>query len=342
MSPLAAPEAHRALEALTTRVRTVSQTAGDRFPLFAVDGEWVLSRRGSWLPGIWVGLLALVATVTGDPADRSAAESAAGRLEPRLADDTVTRAVTFWYGAAGTGARDRELRVRAARALLASRTGTVVPVGRAWGRTDGDRLVEIDCWGPLVRLLTTAAPDLDPAHAAAARATARAQTAFHLRHGLVPGPDGLGVVDMVRLGPAPAPDGPARHTGRGVAWAALGLAEAARQPGPAPDGLRAALDALPYTTALQEDSSATAITTVALFKLAHTLGDATRLDQARALLAGLVRHRLSRDPPHTGVLTGSRYRTVAGDDQPVESVWGAFFLVLALAVETGLVDPFAL
>ncbi|MEU3057801.1 hypothetical protein [Streptomyces griseus] len=230
--PLTAADRETALHGLLVRTRalhTESTESGDRYPLYADRGRWTWSRRGSWTPGFWSGLLDL-ATRTGVlPA--GTAEAAAARLAPRLVDDTVTRAMTFWYGARTAGT----LRTAAAERLLDSRmpsTG-LVPVGSAWGAgARGRAALEVDCWAPLIRLLCRTGSGALPE----GRDTAAALARHALSSALTERPGGrIAVFGRLRADRSGAllPDAPPTHGDRASAWALLGLTEAAAHLPPA-------------------------------------------------------------------------------------------------------------
>ncbi|MET8827650.1 hypothetical protein ABZX40_17065 [Streptomyces sp. NPDC004610] len=364
---LSRAEAADAIELLLGKVARLRTLAGDRYPLYAHHGDWVLSRRGSWTPGFWVGLLRLTARITGDRTDRRRAEAAIAGLTERLGDDTVTRSMTFWYGA-GTDRPD--LTREAARRLLATADPGhgLVPIGTAWEPENGRRLVEVDCWGPLVRLLSRYAEELGPESEGAARAwrTVVAQTRACLRRCVRAdsSDDQLPtIVERFGISSSPEPS-PPTAAARPAAWALLGLAESAaalsgtdpalsgtgstlaadcvqsavrlqgrllgQRAGPVEEGLIA--DTSAGTSAgTSADTSADAIAAVALHRLPSSVPHFAA--SARLRTAQLVREQLRAD----GTFTGTRYRVADGRLAEVESVWGYFFLLLALAIDAELI-----
>lgn len=352
-SALSRAQATAAVERLLRNVARLRTRAADRYPLYALDGNWAFSRRGSWTPGYWAGLLRLTARITGDRTDRLAAAEATDRLAARLDDDTVTRSMTFWYGA---GPDRPDLTREAARRLLATALPErgVIPVGTAWGRGEqGRREIEVDCWGPLVRLLAWSAPESGP-EARGAMTAQRAMTAQTkvCLDGCLPLDEPPRIVERLTAGPRNTPPRPATSptsAPRPAAWALLGLAESAA----ALNGVDASLaercavaaerltrtrpsgDAPTHPTAptsahTAPDTSADAITAVALHKLAPHHHPA-----ARSLTARLVREHLGPD----GAFPGTRYRVADDRVASVESVWGTFHLLLALAIEVELIAP---
>ncbi|RST20791.1 hypothetical protein EF908_25650, partial [Streptomyces sp. WAC04770] len=221
--PLTAADRETALHGLLVRTRALHAESGDRYPLYADRGRWSWSRRGSWTPGFWSGLLDLAARTGLLPA--GTAEAATARLAPRLVDDTVTRAMTFWYGARTADS----LRTAAAERLLDSRMPStrLVPVGSAWGAgARGRTTLEVDCWAPMVRLFCRTGSGGLPE----GRDTAAALARHALSSALTERPDGrIAVFGRLRADRSGAllPDAPPTHGDRASAWALLGLTEAA-------------------------------------------------------------------------------------------------------------------
>ncbi|MFF0503214.1 hypothetical protein ACFYUH_06395 [Streptomyces fimicarius] len=353
--PLTTADRENALHGLLVRTRalhTESTESGDRYPLYADRGRWTWSRRGSWTPGFWSGLLDLAARTGVLPA--GTAEAAAARLAPRLVDDTVTRAMTFWYGARTADT----LRTAAAARLLDSRmvSTRLVPVGSAWGAGEhGRAALEVDCWAPMVRLFCRTGSGALPE----GRDTAAALARHALSSALTERPDGrIAVFGRLRADRSGAllPDAPPTHGDRASAWALLGLTEAAAHLPPAgetgrlarhcaeaalrmstqwPDpattgtdtttgtGTRARTTTSPQPgpgpSAPPTDTSADAIVTVARLKLA-ALGHPGCLDAADGTLARLVRHHVTpatgpstpERPTGGAAFTGTRYRIRPG------------------------------
>jgi unsaturated chondroitin disaccharide hydrolase len=94
-----------ALDAVLNRVAVIAEQVVDRFPLFADpgSGHWTTSRRGSWVGGFWAGLWWLRVAALGrgwEWAELQVARIWTARLAPRAGDDTASRGMTFWHGAA--------------------------------------------------------------------------------------------------------------------------------------------------------------------------------------------------------------------------------------------------
>ncbi|MFI8930286.1 hypothetical protein ACIG3E_21685 [Streptomyces sp. NPDC053474] len=147
---------------------------------------------------------------------------------------------------------------------------------------------------------------------------------------------------------------PAPGWSRGRAWLLLAVADAlARADSEVwrPDRLRRAATWLGAPPALGEplvppadtaepggflDTSAAAITAVALLKLAELPGaDAGQLTRR----ATAVLHRLVTAHLKDGMLLDGCYDAATGTAERHELVWGDYFLALGLAVLTGLVRP---
>ncbi len=361
-------ELGRALEAVMERVAVTAAAVGPRFPLYAEpdDGRWKTTGRGSWTGGFWAGLLWLRARYTGDEADRRAAAACTARLEPWVAADTATRGLILWYGTAPAGddAGAAALRARSARAVLAAhdRELGLVPWGDALG---GPRLLaRVDGVPGTVPLLAGAGPQgVDAA-------------ADHLhRHldlclGAKPAAKAPGVPARGVLTPAlrfdtgtgwqPCADPPPGWS-RGRAWLLLAVADALLRPDLAAAGPARAADRLDRVTELllaqgefpipaadaarpdgPLDTSAAAITAVALLKLARVPGPraAQYAYRGEAILDRLVaRHVSGPDsgrPP--GMLLDGCYDAGKGLAVRHELVWGDFFLALGLAALHDVVD----
>ncbi|MFH7597847.1 sugar ABC transporter permease [Streptomyces racemochromogenes] len=351
--------AGRARAATMARIAVTQAEVGVRFPLYADprSGTWTTTGHGSWAGGFWAGLLWLRARDTGHEADRRAAAECTARLESRLRADTATRGLVFWYGTAlaeGDAAASL-LRHRAARACLAdfdARAG-IVPWGGAFG---GPRmLARVDGVPGTVPLLACAGP------AGAAAAAAHLDRHLDLCLG------GVGERRPLawRFGDGDgtwSPCGePRPGWSRGRAWLLLALADALLRPEVAARcsvRLEAAVERLvawddmvtgpPVPPAEgadpdgPSDTSAAAITAVALLKLGRLPGAWTRACARRgvAILSRLAEAHLSRegDGLPAGMLLDGCYDAGKGLAVRHELVWGDFFLALGLASLDGLVD----
>ncbi|WP_405527642.1 sugar ABC transporter permease [Streptomyces avidinii] len=348
----------RALEAVMERVAVTAAAVGPRFPLYAEpgDGRWKTTGRGSWTGGFWAGLLWLRARYTGDEADRRAAAACTARLEPWVAADTATRGLIFWYGTAPAGddAGAAALRARAARAVLSAhhRELGLVPWGEALG---GPRLLaRVDGVPGTVPLLAGAGP----------QGVAAAAGHLHRHLDLCLGANPAVLTPALRFdagtGWQPCADPPPGWS-RGRAWLLLAVADALLRPdlaaaGPARTVGR--LDAVAELLLAQQeflvppadaarpegpvDTSAAAITAVALLKLARVPGPraAQCAYRAEAILGRLAANHVSGPgsgrPP--GMLLDGCYDADKGLAVRHELVWGDFFLTLGLAALHDIVD----
>lgn len=373
MSAATAPAAQwagGALAAVMERVAVTEAAVGTRFPLYAdpEDGRWTTTGRGSWTGGFWTGLLWLRARYTEDWADRRSAAAWTARLVPWAEADTATRGLIFWYGTAPAGSDGRAvaLRERAARACLAAYDPELglLPWGGALG---GPRLLaRADGVPGTVPLLAGAGP----------RGAAAAAAHLHRHLDLCLGEDGW-YGDGGRTGAPPAPPHPAwshdAATGwqpceeptpgwsRGRAWLLLAVADALLRPavgGGAASRFDAAAGqllaepgvltgrAVPSADSSRPDgppdTSAAAVTAVALLKLARVPGSRAAVCAARgeAVLRHLAgAHLTGRGPGRpAGMLLDGCYDAGKGLAVRHELVWGDFFLALGLAALTGGVD----
>ncbi|MDG9675833.1 hypothetical protein [Micromonospora sp. DH14] len=339
-----------ALEALLRRVPMVAGQVGDRFPLYAdpVSGAWVSTRRGSWTGGFWAGWWWLRTAVTGLPADQATAREWTHRLAPRTADATVTRGMTFWYGAAQghricADALARRIALDGADALAGAFDGNLglIPVGDAFGAGPAPK-AGVDALAGTVSLLTMAAHagrhDLDR--------LARAHAERHVQ--VLVGVDGrIRPEVLLHADGAPVDEAPSSAVwARGQAWGVLGLAACARQWGGdfTEAGCRAAqwwLDQVGHdvpATVLGRpgtpvDTSAVVITAAGLLTLSEVTGDGGWGAAARAIADAVTDHHLDDD----GVLRDGCYDLTGGVGTRHELVWGSYFLTAILAVLTGRV-----
>ncbi|SCF18922.1 unsaturated chondroitin disaccharide hydrolase [Micromonospora haikouensis] len=339
-----------ALEAMLRRLPIVAGQVGDRFPLYAdpVSGEWVSTRRGSWTGGFWAGWWWLLAAVTGLPSDQATAREWTHRLAPRAAEDTVTRGMTFWYGAAQgyrvcADTSARRVALDGADALAGAFDGRLglIPVGNAFGAGPLPK-AGVDALAGTVSLLRMAA-DAGRYHL---DGLARSHADRHVQ--LLVGGDGR-IQPEVLLRPDGTPvdeSSPSAAWARGQAWGVLGLAACARQWGGdfTKAGCRAGqwwLEQVGHTVpvavlgrpATPVDTSAAAITAAGLLTLAEVTADGGWGVAARAIVDGVIGHHLD----DTGVLRDGCYELAGGVGTRHELVWGSYFLTAVLAVLTGRV-----
>ncbi|MGA4839070.1 sugar ABC transporter permease [Streptomyces sp. G45] len=342
--------AHTALASVLARAARTHTEATPRFPLSAAPdtGRWTTTRNGSWTGGFWAALLRLRARHTRAASDRAAAADCTARLARWATADTATRGLILWYGTA-LAADDpaaTALKARAAEACHAAYDPELglVPWGEAFG---GPRHVaRADAAPGLVPLLATAGPR--PAATAAA----------HLRRHLVLCRAGaLAWRHEPATGWRPLTDPPPGWS-RGEAWLLLAVADAllhlpprlsdrfheeARRRTAAPGALVPPADRADPDGPL--DTSAAAITAVALLKLGHLPGPegAAHRRRGEAVLRRLVEAHLTRGSANgtarpAGMLLDGCHDAASGTAVRHELIWGDFFLALGLALLTGLVD----
>ncbi|RLP94710.1 hypothetical protein EAD89_03485 [Micromonospora sp. BL4] len=339
-----------ALDALLRRLPIVAGQVGDRFPLYAdpVSGEWVSTRRGSWTGGFWAGWWWLRAAVTGLPADQATALEWTLRLAPRTADDTVTRGMTFWYGAAqgyrvceDTSAR--RVALDGAGALAGAFDGRLglIPVGGALGAGPAPK-AGVDALAGTVSLLGMAADagrdDLD--------GLARSHAERHMQ--LLVGADGhIWPEVLLRPDGTPVDEAPSSVVwARGQAWGVLGLAACALRWGGdfTEAGCRAARwwveqvgQSVPVAVlgrpGTPVDTSAAVITAAGLLTLSEVTAHDGWGAAARRIVDDVIGHHLRDD----GVLRDGCYDLTGGVGTRHELVWGSYFLAAVLAVLTGRV-----
>ncbi|GAA2248160.1 sugar ABC transporter permease [Streptomyces indiaensis] len=316
-----------ALESVLRRVAVTRTEVADRFPLFADPGtgRWTTTGRGSWTGGFWAGLLWLRARHTGKQTDREAAVRFTGRLTDWVDADTATRGLILWYGTALADTPEAAaLRARAAHACRnAYDPGLgLVPWGSAFG---GPRLLaRVDGVPGMVPLLASADPQ-----------AARSHLRRHLELCAGEGRFCWSWRYEAAVGWVPCDDPPPGWS-RGRAWLWLAVADAVHRlgTGDLAEGMSHSPreQAVPPADAAHPegpvDTSAAAVTAVALLKLGHR-------EQALALLDELVGSQVTAD----GRLLNGCYDLASGTATQHELIWGDFFLAYALAALTGLVGP---
>src|SRR5271155_967190 len=145
-----------AIGGLRRRVEETAESARRGFPHFA-DPEtkrWVWAPGGDWTGGYSKGILWLGAA-TGPSADRERwlawARMFTERLRPRLASDSSSRALLFYYGAAlgailcgDRGARDLALAAAGALAWMYNPCAGVLPLGAAFEEVSNVGVTEVE------------------------------------------------------------------------------------------------------------------------------------------------------------------------------------------------------
>ncbi|MFE2957232.1 hypothetical protein [Nocardia tengchongensis] len=328
-----------ALELMLERVAVTEAAVRDRFPLYAAPetGEWTTTVRGSWVAGFWVGTLWLRARWTRDARHRAVAEDWTRRLAAAAAADTVTRGLTLWYGAAaghrlGVSDSAPQLALEGAEQLAATfdPQAGILPWGTAFGAPAAPVIARVDGLAGTIPLLAWTGT----------RAVAERHLATHLR--VCSGrAEWIPALSFAHGRWEPCTE-PAIGWSRGDAWRLLALADAGlwldteysrravesmtEWPWP-PTAVPAAVRGESWVI----DTSAASIMAVALCKLG-------RFDQACELAEVLVGEHLSAGSAPGRLLNGC-YDLSRGVATGHELIWGDFFLMLALAMLSGEVDP---
>ncbi|MGW8970977.1 sugar ABC transporter permease [Streptomyces platensis] len=368
------PWADRAWAAVLERTGQTAAEVGPRFPLYAdpETGTWKTTSRGSWTGGFWAGLLWLRALASGAPQDRSAAAACTRRLAHWTDQDTATRGLILWYGtglAAGPGGDSLAagLRERAARSCLAAYEPErqLVPWGEAFG---GPRmLARVDAVPGLVPLLAGLGAEGErAAYGHLTRHLTLSRSERPPRPAWQAGPDGgwtpcaepapgwsrttpwllLGLADGLHC----LADG-LDSRAAGALWEAAGGLTEPRLAPAAPLTAPPRAPAAPLVPPAQEDqpsgpldTSAAAIESVALLKLAALARATDRGDEADRLTARArqILHRLCTGHLSArGALTDGCYDAARALAPRHELIWGDFFLAVGLALLTGRMEPFA-
>ncbi|MFD5394374.1 sugar ABC transporter permease [Streptomyces sp. NPDC127097] len=345
-------------------------------------GTWKTTSRGSWTGGFWAGLLWLRALASGAPQDRAAAAACTRRLAHWIDQDTATRGLILWYGtalAAGPGGDGLAagLCEAAARSCLAAYDPEreLVPWGAAFG---GPRmLARVDAVPGLVPLLAgLGAAGERAAYGHLTRHLTLSHTERPPRPAWQAGPDDgwtpcaepapgwsrttpwllLGLADGLHC----LADG-LNSRAAGALWEAADRLTAPRLAPAAPLTAPTLDPAAPLTPPrlappaplvppAQEDqpsgpldTSAAAIESVALLKLAALARATDRGDEADRLAtrARQILHRLcTRHLSPRGALTDGCYDAARALAPRHELIWGDFFLAVGLALLTGRMAPF--
>ena len=363
---LSANEMIGALESMFRRMEMIDDFCAHDFPLYSLNDTdvWTLSSGGSWMGGFWAACWWLRAKMTESPGDQRKAGAICRRLAAKIPADSGYRSLIFWYGAAlgDIWFHDEQAHALTQESIAALARSfnpklNCIPLGTAMGGfAKGDQSIAIDNFAALVQLLCSSGQNLHhymaQHHAETAVAACRRDSgAFHASAYF----DERGFL----------PEDQAGAWSRGQAWAMLGLSRAAARWGePYLSHAKAACaywqssrpNDLPLNRLDQkeqfEDPSAAVIASLAMLSLARLLPDEKNWRiHAHRQISAVIRSRYftaigsgsadraNRHNESAGVFWGCCYKTGQNQEELVESVWGNFFLMAALAVLTGFIDP---
>lgn len=352
-----------ALELMMRRMETIDSHAMGGFPLYSPGhtDRWVVSPGGSWTGGFWGAWWWLRSRLTGSTADQRKASDICQRLSSKISADSVNRSLIFWYGASlgalwFDDANARKLTGEAIAALAASYDPEIncIPLGTGMGGgKNGNKLITTDTFASLIQLLGHSDRG-DHAHISQCHANT-ILTACHASDGVF---HSVAHFEQGRFRPSDR----AGMWSRGQAWAMLGLSRAAARWGE------------PYLTHAQSaceywkrsrpeplppnrlddplglsDPSSTVIASLAMLSLADLVPDGTpwRIHAHRQIAAivrsryftGLDESKTISNTIASGKFWGCCYKTNEGKNALVESAWGSFFLMAALCVLIGAIEP---
>ncbi|MBS0300453.1 MAG: glucuronyl hydrolase [Proteobacteria bacterium] len=363
---LSAKEMTDVLELMFRRMEAIDSACAGDFPLYSADHgiTWTASSGGSWMGGFWGACWWLRAKMTESANDQRKAVQICQRLAAKIPADSGYRSLIFWYGAAlgeiwfrDTQARALTLKSITALAHSFNPKLNCIPLGTAMGGlAKGDQSISIDNFAALIQLLCSSEQSLHhymaQYHAETTLAACRRSNgAFHASAYFAE--RGFQADDQAGL------------WSRGQAWAMLGLSRAAARWGePYVSHAKAACaywqssrpDDLPFNrldrTEQFEDPSAAVIASLAMLSLARLLPEEkTWRNHAHRQISAIIRshyftgfmadstERTQPENASTGVFWGCCYKTKPDEEALVESVWGNFFLMAALAALTGFIDP---
>jgi unsaturated chondroitin disaccharide hydrolase len=363
------PRWRAGLDRMLRRVDATGASVIEGFPHYGdpATGTWTTSAAGDWTGGFWCGMGWLAAHATGDKRYRDWALGGAERLRPRAESDTVFRGFLFYYGAlvgavlAGD-ARAREIALLGARGWAASYNAKAgcFPLGaEAEEASDiGHGEANIDTVQGAALLVWAAREAGEPTWREMALSHARRHVEFCVR-------DDGSVGQSASFEPATGRM-IRRYTHKGItdqstwaraqAWAIVGYTLMHRWTGER-DLLEVATrtadwwlahipadrvafwdfddPAIPETS---RDTSATAIVAASLLKLG-VLVPGERGRAYRAAAEATARALVERYLDPRGILTHGCYNKRLGLATQHELIWGSYYLLEALAVLTGALEP---
>jgi unsaturated chondroitin disaccharide hydrolase len=359
-----------AIARMRARIDYTAPAVKDGFPHYAdpATGKWTTTPAGDWTGGYWNGMLWLTAYATADQGYIELAENWTARLRPRLKSKSAAKGLLFYYGAAlgailCANSPARELAIDGARSLAAmyNPRAQVIPTGAEFEEVHsvGDTESEVDIV-QIVALLTWASRETGEASLREIGVNhARRHVELCLRED--------GSICQSASIDAGTGEVTRRYTHKGItdhstwaraqAWGILGWALAAQWSGdsaflePAeraaewwmrhlPDDRVAFWDfddpAIPHT---HRDSSATAIASAGMLKLAALSQSASKRDSLKAAAEASARALVTNYLGAEGGLWHGCYNkriNLAVDD---ELIWGSYYLYEALHVLAGKLQP---
>jgi unsaturated chondroitin disaccharide hydrolase len=361
---------HDAISRMRSRIDSTARTVGEGYPHFAdpATGLWTTTPAGDWTGGYWIGMLWLTAHATGDRRYVELAERWTEPLHARLTSNSAAKGLLFYYGAAlgdllCANPLARELAIAGAQSLAAmyNPRAQLIPIGAEFEEVHsvGNNESEVDIV-QIVALLTWASR-------VTGDESLRTIGINHARRHIELCLRGDGSVCQSASIDSATGAVTRRYTHKGItddstwaraqAWGMLGWALAAQWSGdlsflePAeratewwlrhlPNDHVAFWDfddpAIPHTN---RDTSATAIASAALLKLAALTQSPTQRDlyrhAAEASVTALVSNYLGSD----GGLWQGCYNKRINLAVANELIWGSYYLYESLHVLAGLLEP---
>ncbi len=355
-----------AIELMFRRMEMIDNICRHDFPLYSPTNTnaWTTSSGGSWIGGFWGACWWLRAKITESASDQRKASSICQQLAAKIGIDSGNRSLIFWYGAAlgeiWLGDADARALTKASTTALAASFDPAmqsIPAGTALGGgKNGNRRIAVDNFATLIQMLGSSR---QPTHENIARrhvdtllAACRDMSgAFHA-HAHFNDNDFH-------------PTDQAGAWSRGQAWAMLGLSRAAARWGePYLTEAKTACDywqrSRPYSPppnqfdqpSLCDDPCAAVIAALAMLSIARLVPDGNQWrSYAHSQVSAIIRspyftgfqENTQQLPDQcnavTGIFWGCCYKTTQDNEELVESVWGNFFLLAALCVLTGFIEP---
>lgn len=350
----------RALEWMFHRMDAIEANCGNGFPLYSPGStdQWIVSPGGSWVGGFWAGCWWLRAKVAGSTPYQYKASALCQRLDNKISADSINRSMLFWYGAAlgdiwFGDEKARTLVEEAIAALAAAYDPEIqcIPVGTGMGGgKNGNRLLTIDTFAPLIQLFSRSAYSKHE-YIARWQADTLLASCRTGKHGF------YAAACYEQKGFRPTDQ--AGDWSRGQAWALLGLSRAASHWGePYLSHARSAFEywrdsrpgQIPTNRLSQSpglcDPSSAVIASLAMLALADLVADGEQWRRyAHQQMTAIIESdyfngfQEKNDRVAKGLFWGCCYNTHQGKEELVETAWGHFFLMAALSVLIDAIEP---